>query len=84
MQPDFGCALSGFAFTGITEALLSKIEGIIQNALIMHERRINLESVNVAQDENDMGILKISVDYVVPESNSRFNMVFPYYLNEAQ
>jgi len=29
------------------------------------------------------GTLLIRLDYQIPATNSRFNMVFPFYLNEA-
>ena len=29
------------------------------------------------------GILDISIDYTIRETNSRFNFVYPFYLNEG-
>jgi len=83
MRSDFGCNLSGFAFAEITAETITRIHDIISIAIGYHERRVSLESVNVMPREEE-GVLEISVSYIVSSDNSRHNMVFPYYLNEAQ
>ena len=43
----------------------------------------HLDQVDVTEDPDEGGRLIVSVDYTVRSSNSRFNMVFPFYLMEA-
>ncbi|RCJ26530.1 hypothetical protein A6S26_14085 [Nostoc sp. ATCC 43529] len=82
MQPDFGCELSQFVFEEITQGLITAIKGTISDALLYHEPRIDVEEINI--DESEEGLLLISVIYRVRVTNSRFNLVYPFYINEAQ
>lgn len=84
MRTRFGCDLSGFAFADITAETINRIHDIISHAIGYHERRVTLSNVDIDVDEDDPGILHITVDYIVSSDNSRHNMVFPYYLHEAQ
>ncbi len=84
MRPDFGCDLSEFAFAELTAGTMDRIRAIISKAIGYQERRVELAGVDIEPDDDDPAALHVSVDYIVIESNSRYNMVFPYYLNEAQ
>jgi len=42
-----------------------------------------LLDVEINPDVQRAGALEIRIDYMIPATNSRFNMVFPFYLNEA-
>jgi len=84
MRHDFGCDLSGFAFAELTAGTIAGIKSLILDAIGRNEHRLALENVDIDIDENDSGMLRISVDYIVSHDNSRHNMVFPYYLNEVQ
>jgi len=39
--------------------------------------------VDVSDERSGDGVLLISIDYTVRATNSRYNMVYPFYLNEA-
>lgn len=82
MQPDFGCELSQFVFEEISQGLITGIKGTISDALLYHEPRIDVEEINI--DESEAGLLLINVIYRVRVTNSRFNLVYPFYINEAQ
>lgn len=82
MQPDFGCELSQFVFEEISQGLITAIKGTISDALLYHEPRIDVEEINI--DESEAGLLLINVIYRVRVTNSRFNLVYPFYINEAQ
>lgn len=83
MQPDFGCELSQFIFEEISQGLITSIKGTISDALLYHEPRIDVEDINVDESEEE-GLLLINVTYTVRVTNSRFNLVYPFYINEAQ
>ncbi|NES72829.1 MAG: GPW/gp25 family protein, partial [Okeania sp. SIO2D1] len=83
MQPDFGCELSQFLFEEISRGTITAIRGIISDALLYHEPRIDVENININEGEKD-GLLLISITYRVRATNSRFNLVYPFYINEAQ
>jgi len=82
MQPNFGCELSQFMFEEISQGLITKIKGLISDALLYHEPRIDVDEVEV-DDTEEEGLLQIQVTYTVRTTNSRFNLVYPFYINEA-
>lgn len=83
MQASFGCNLDMFLFAEVDQALVNHIVASIHDAVLYHEPRIKLEDVDVTPDPRESGLLHIQLDYTVLDSNSRYNMVFPFYLNEA-
>lgn len=83
MQPDFGCELSQFLFEEISQGLITGIRGTISDALLYHEPRIDVDEIEVDESE-EQGLLLISVTYTVRRTNSRFNLVYPFYISEAQ
>lgn len=85
MRSDFGCDLSALLYENITITLLTKIKGIIQNAILKYEPRVDLLDVDFQSGETEInnGIIKIEIVYKIRATNSRQNYVFPYYLEEG-
>lgn len=83
MHQEFGGNLDSYAFADISATLLNEIKGNIEQAMVLHERRIEVSNVVVSADEANRGKLNIEVEYIIPETNSRYNRVFPYYLEES-
>ena len=83
MQEDFGCNLDEFLFAEISQGLIGRISDIVEEAILRHEPRVTLNSVDISGSESEAGLLLISIDYTVRTTNSRFNMVYPFYLNEV-
>ena len=81
MRPDFGCALDERVFHPMNASMLSYVEALIRSAILHHEPRIDAERISVITDD-PAGRLDIHVAYAVRGANSRFNMVFPYYLED--
>ena len=81
MQPTFGCGLDEWVFEPMNTSNLTFIKTMIANAILYHEPRIDTDEVNVRPEPNE-GVLWISVSFTVRTTNSRFNFVFPYYLEE--
>jgi uncharacterized protein len=83
MQESFGCKLDAVLFEEMDQALVNRITSLIHDAVLQHETRIQLDEVDVSADASESGVLRIRLDYAILGSNSRYNMVFPFYLNEA-
>ena len=83
MQADFGCELSGFLFGEISRGLMGRVRDLIAGAVLKHEPRIVLNGVDLSDAQAAEGVLLIAIDYTVRATNSRYNMVYPYYLSEA-
>ncbi|MEQ9354406.1 GPW/gp25 family protein [Coleofasciculus chthonoplastes] len=83
MHPDFGCELNQFLFEEITQGLITGIKGIIADAILYHEPRVDLEAIDISESADQPGLLFISINYLLRTTNSRFNLVYPFYLQET-
>lgn len=82
MRPDFGAGLHDFVFETMSATTIGSIQSAIQNALIKWEPRIKVQAVDVKPDTGEFGKLLINIDYRVRATNTKFNLVFPFYLKE--
>jgi phage baseplate assembly protein W len=83
MRPEFGCNLRDFLFKSITTSRIHQIKEMIKTALTYYEARINLHGVEIDYTGYLDGVILIQVDYSVARTNSRYNLVFPYYTVEG-
>ena len=86
MQPEYGCNLTDYMFESLSSTLIGIIKHQVENAILYYEPRIVAENVDVTSaDSFDLveGKFTITVTYSIPQTNSRFNYVYDYYLNEA-
>ena len=83
MQPEYGCGLAQLLFEPIDQRTITKIQNSVTDAILLYEPRVKLANVNVFQDQNDTGMLNISIEFIVKTTNSRFNLVYPFHINEA-
>ncbi|HSK33149.1 MAG TPA: GPW/gp25 family protein [Propionicimonas sp.] len=85
MVPQYGCNTDELVFGNLDTRMRTLMADKIASAILYHEPRIDLERVTVSDDPADAleGRVLIGVTYRVRETNSRFNFVFPYYLEEG-
>ena len=83
MRSDYGCDLNALLYESITITLLTKIKGIIENAILKYEPRIDLIEVDFYTEDSLNGVINIAITYKIRATNSRKNYVFPYYLEEG-
>ncbi|MBL7816705.1 MAG: GPW/gp25 family protein [Saprospiraceae bacterium] len=86
MRPDYGCNLSDFQFEPVNATMIGLIRDMVNTALIYHEPRIRVERVEVNQpieQEAFDGRVLIEVSYMIRTTNSRFNFVYDFYINEG-
>jgi len=83
LEPDFGCNLDQMLFEPLNLTLVSYMREVVKTALILHEPRIDVNDVVIRQDDAREGLVLIAVDYTVRSTNSRFNFVYPFYIQEG-
>lgn len=83
MLEDFGCDLRRVAFEEIDQGLVNSLTALITDAVLLYEPRVTLEGVEVATDQAADGVLLITLSYTIRSTNSRYNLVYPFYLTEA-
>lgn len=83
MLPDFGAGLRRFMFEPSTSATCRAIEQVAQQALTNWEPRIDVQSVTVTPDSSEQNLLLIDVDFVIRATNTAYNRVYPFYLQQG-
>ena len=83
MQPTYGCNLSELLFETLDTRMKTLMADKVESAILYHEARITLESVNLDDSQELEGVVLIEVVYRVKSTNSRFNFVYPYYQLEG-
>lgn len=81
MRPDFGCGLHDLVFDVLDAATAGTVTRVVREALARHEPRIAVLDVYVAPDPAEPGLLQIEINYELRSSNSRANLVYPFYLS---
>ena len=83
MVPNYGCNLDELVFESMDTSFETFITELIRIAVLYHEPRIDLESVDYQTGNINEGILLIVINYKIRATNSRENFVFPFYKNEG-
>jgi len=83
MQPAFGWKRDRWLFESLTTTAATAIQKEIEIALLFFEPRIDLLSVRLVSNQDQNGRVEIQLDYKVRSTNTRNNLVFPFYLSEV-
>lgn len=83
MRPDFGAGLNEFVFEPINTTTLALIRHRVEEALVTWEPRIRIETIDVERAADGPGRIDISLEYHVRATNTFYNMVYPFYLQEG-
>ncbi|MFD0861702.1 GPW/gp25 family protein [Sungkyunkwania multivorans] len=83
MLPDYGCNLEELLFEALNRTLITYITELIKTAILYHEPRIDVERIDISESDPLEGIVLVEIDYRVRATNSRRNMVFPFYKEEG-
>ena len=83
MVPEFGCALWRMVFERLDRTTITEMEEMVRRAILKWESRIDVDSVTVTDDPGVEGLVQIDVAYTIRRINTRSNLVYPFYINEA-
>ena len=79
MRPDFGCAIHDLVFAADDHSTLGRAANAVRSALVRWEPRIEVLKVKAERGE-EPGLLLVDVEFRLRSSDSRFNLVYPFYL----
>jgi phage baseplate assembly protein W len=82
MRPTFGAGLADLVFAPNSPATQGLVVSAVRDALVEWEPRIDILDVTAVPDPAQPIRLLIEVDYSVRATNSRFNLVYPFYLQQ--
>lgn len=83
MRPAFGCGLQDLVFAPDNDMTRTRVEETVREALVRYEPRIDLLRVSAESGQDQPNLLLIRIDYLVRSTNTRGNMVYPFYLQEG-
>jgi phage baseplate assembly protein W len=83
MRPDFGCGIYQYVFAPNTMRTAGLVRFQVEEALNRWEPRIDLQEVQVEPDPDEPTLLLINIEYKLKATDSRFNLVYPFYLQRG-
>lgn len=83
MRPEFGCGLKNHVFANVSHGAIVQMKDLIERAILFFEPRITLTDIQVSDQDIADGRLDISLHYTVRMTNTRSNMVYPFYFIEG-
>ena len=83
MRPDFGCGIHELVFGPNSATTRGACVDEVRDALFKWEPRIDVLDVTARSAGSDEQVLEISIEYKVRSTDSRFNFVYPFYLNRS-
>jgi uncharacterized protein len=82
MRPEFGCRLNEMLFASNDVITATLIESYVEEALLEWEPRIEVLDITAVPRQNHP-IVDITVDYLIKTTNSKYNLVYPFYLESV-
>ncbi|MGB3467396.1 MAG: GPW/gp25 family protein [Cyclobacteriaceae bacterium] len=83
LNSQYGTDLKRYSFESLTQGVLNSIEDVISRAILNNETRILVNEIQLDNSESEKGLVKIIIEYTVQQTNNRFNLVYPFYINES-
>jgi len=84
LQPSYGCNLEDYVFEPMSATTQTSIKITVKNAIQLFEPRIKLLGIQLETTfYMNEGRVDININYEIIGTNSRYNLVYPFYVNEA-
>ncbi len=82
MRPDFGAGLRAVLHGVNNAATRALVKHRVHEALVRWEPRINVTELTVTARAEEPNVMEIRIGYVVRQTNTFYNLVYPFYLLE--
>lgn len=83
MRPTFGWKRDALLFEPLSTSFATYLKREIETAILFFEPRIELNKLTFETVPDREGRIELRLDYTVRATNTRSNLVYPYYLDEA-
>ena len=84
MRPDFGSGLLAMVFEPVNFTTRALLKQRVEQALVVWEPRIDVREVTVTVNGSARNRLDIDIGYQVRATNTFYNLVHPFYLQEGR
>lgn len=82
MRPDFGCGIHDLVFANVSATTMGRVIREVRESLLRLEPRIDVTQVDANPGDTN-NVLLIDIDYEVRATNTVFNLVYPFYLQQG-
>ena len=82
-EPKYGLDMHEMMFEPMNTTMRTLLLDRVRTAILIHEPRIKVITLSVDSPDPNTGQLSIQLDYEVRATNSRFNLVFPFYKTDS-
>ena len=82
-EPKYGLDMHEMMFEPMSTTMRTLLLDRVRTAILIHEPRIKVITLSVDSPDPNTGQLNIQLDYEVRATNSRFNLVFPFYRTDG-
>ena len=83
LAPTFGWKRDALMFEPLSTSFAAYLTREIETAILFFEPRIKLNTVSFESEPDREGLVLIRIDYTVKTTNSRTNLVYPFYVPQA-
>ncbi|NJL49364.1 MAG: GPW/gp25 family protein [Leptolyngbyaceae cyanobacterium SM2_5_2] len=83
MRPAFGWKRDALIFEALSTGFAAYLKRELETAILFYESRIELNRITFDQSTTLEGRIDIRLDYTIRATNTRSNLVYPFYLDEA-
>ena len=83
LVPAYGLDMHELQFEPMSTTMRTFLHDRIKLAVLLYEPRITIKSLEVRSPTERDGTLLIALEYEVRATNSRYNLVFPFYWTDA-
>lgn len=80
VRPNFGSVIESYAFMDTGYTVLNMMARELSETILNQEPRVADVDINIVPQLNE-GRLILNIDYLIAASNTRDNLVFPFYLD---
>lgn len=80
LEPDFGSRIMNYTFMDTSLTMLNMMKNDLRTLLLEQEPRISDVEVEIDAHARQ-GCLMVNLAYTLAQTNTRDNLVFPFYLN---
>lgn len=82
MNPGYGTNVRDLIFEPLDVSTGTLVAEEVKKAILIHEPRVFVDKITPIQEELN-GFLELTIDYTIISTNTRSNLVFPFYQNEG-
>lgn len=83
LNPGYGMNMQRYLFEPLNTSMQTLLKDLVKTNLLVYEPRIDVEGLQLDTSNLHAGYIVFEIDYRVRATNSRFNLVYPFYLTDS-